>query len=248
MALTLLEMCQEALWDVGVDPPSSVVNGGDEGMQLKAIANSVGRDLFKRLNGGWQDLIVEASFTTVATELQFTMDTQFPNLHRIIPNTMWNTTQQRPVVGPLSAQAWRRIQAENDTFDYPVFRIYQGKFYLLDPTASETVYFEYLDNRWVKDTLGTSFYTRFQADTDQPRLDDHAMTLGIRWRYLQKKGLEYGEVFREYEDWVQEMQGADLPSETLNMHPGVTRGAVGDGDWVFSVNGLTWNSGALIWE
>ena len=246
MTLGLLDMCEEALWEIGIDPPGSITNGSDDAEQMKAIANSVGRDLFKRLR--WQDLMVEASFTTVATELQFTMDTQFPNLHRIVPNTMWNTTQQRPVIGPLSPQAWRRIQADASTISYPTFRIYQGKFYLLDPTASETVYFEYIDNRWVQNAAGSSFYTRFQADDDKCRLDDHAMVLGIRWRYLQKKGLEYGEVFREYEDWIQELQGADLPRETLNMHPGVTRGAVGDGDWMFSVNGLTWNSGALIWE
>ena len=246
MAQTLLEICTESLEEIGIDPPTSIVNGGDEGMQLKAIANSVGRDLVKRLR--WQDLIVEASFTTVATENQFTLKTAYPYLRLIIPNTSWNTTQQRPVVGPLSPQAWRRIQAENDTFDYPVFRIYQGNYYLLDPTAGETVYFEYLDKRWIVSSDGNNFYERFQADTDEPRLDDHAMVLGVRWRYLQKKGLEYGEVFREYEDWVQELMGADLPRETLNMHPGITRGAVGDGDWIFSINGLTWNSGALIWE
>lgn len=246
MALTLAEICEEALEEIGIDAPGLVVGGDDLGQQLLAIANSVGRDIVRR--GAWQVLKTEANFTTVATEAQFVVATEFPYLRRIIPGTSWNRTQQRPVIGPLSDQAWQRVKAESDTFDFPTFRIRGGTYYLLDPTASENVYFEYLDKRWVVAADGSTLKERFSVDTDEPRFDDHAMVLGVRWRFLQRKGLEYGEAFREYEDWIQETYGGDVPRETLNLHPGTTRGAIGDGDWAFSVNGLTWNSGALVWE
>lgn len=239
MTLTVLQIATEALEDIGIDPPSTLVSG-DFGRQMLGIINSTGRDMLRR--GNWEELKVEASFTTVATELQFTVSAQFPYMHGIIPHTSWNRTQERPVIGPLTPQVWQRAKSEIDTFVYPTFRIYGDKYYLLDPTAGESVYFEYIDKRVFTAADGSTLKLRATADDDLTRLDCHAMTLGARWRFLQRKGLEYGEHFREYEDYVYEMLGQNLPRETLNMRPGSRRGGLGHAEWPTLIDGLDWDT------
>jgi hypothetical protein len=218
MVMSLLEICQEALEEIGVDPPTTIVSGGDLGAQLMALANSTGRDIAKRHD--WQALSTEGNFTTVATNEQCVLTTTFPYLRRIKDNTMWNRTQQRRIIGPMSPQAWNRIAADSITPSTLNFYI-RGNSLLFPgtPVAGESVYFEYIDKRWCSNSGVTSYYQSFQADTDIPRLDDYAFVLGVRWRFLKKKGLEYGEEFREYEDWIELCKGSDTPKQTVNVNP-----------------------------
>lgn len=219
MTMSVLDICQEALEGCGIDPPSALVSGGDLGAQLLAIANETGRDLLRR--GDWQALKVEASFTTAATATQVAdITATYPYLKRIIDKSMWNRTQQKRVIGPVSDQAWQRIQATSVAPSTLYWRM-RGNAILFPgtPTAGESVYFEYADKRWCSNAAGSSLYTAFQADTDIPRVDDYAFVLGVRWRFRQRKGLEYGEDFRQYEDHVADSLGSDTPKETLNANP-----------------------------
>jgi len=247
MTMSLLEICTEALEEIGVDPPSAISSGDDLGRQLLALANSTGRNLAMR--GDWEDLKTEGTFTSLATELQFSFSASFPHYRKILPHTMWNRSRQEPLIGPLSSQAWQRIKSDSFTPVFPTYYIRAGKLYFPgEPTAGEEIYFEYLDKRWCSSSDGVTLKERMTADTDIPLIDDHALVLGIRWRFLQRKGLEYGEAFREFEDWVAERLGADTPSETLSMNPRSRRGysAGGEGSW-FQNNGLTWDATTLSW-
>jgi hypothetical protein len=235
MTLSVLEICQEALEEIGVDPPGSLSAGGDLGAQLLAIANSTGRDIAKR--GDWQALRTEGTFTTTAVETQVSsIKTSYPYLRRMLDNTMFNRTQQRRIVGPIGPQAWQRLKADSATPASLMWYL-RGNTILFPgtPTASESVYFEYIDTRWCSNSTGATLKEAFTDDTDIPRLDDYAFVLGVRWRFLQKKGFEYGEVFREYEDWIAERLGSDRPHETLSLNPhSRIEGAdtqIPDGNW-----------------
>ena len=246
MTMTILQVCQEALNEIGVDAPTTL-EAGELGAQLLAISNTCGRLISRRHD--WETLTVEGTFTTLATELQVTFASDFPYLRKIVPHTMWNRSKQRVVIGPLSRQAVQRVSSDNFTPSFPTYYIRASKLYFPgSPDAGEEVYFEYLDNRFATATDGTTLKTAFTLNTDTPRLDDYMMVLAVRWRFLQRKGLEYGEAFREFEDYMEERIGNDLPSETLNMNPRVSRdgGSSGEGDW-HQVNGLTWDETTLTW-
>jgi hypothetical protein len=218
--MNVLEICQEALEEIGVDPPSALASGGDLGAQLLALANSTGRDLLIRPHS-WQSLRTEGTFTTVATETQVSsIKTTYPGLHRFVDNTMWNRTQQRRIVGPVTAQAWNRYKADSLSPATLIWYL-RGNSILFPgtPTADESVYFEYFDKRWASNAAGSTYDTKLAADTDVVRLDDYAFVLGVRWRFLQKKGMEYGEVFRQYEDYVADLIASDQPRETLSVNP-----------------------------
>ena len=248
MTLSVLEICTEALEEIGIDPPSGLVSGGDLGRQLLAIANTTGR--MNAMRAAWEGLKTETTFTTVATSVQTDLAEDLPFIRRIIPHTMWNRTMRRPVIGPLSTQAWQRVQTQDLTPAIGMFHI-RGNDMLFagTPTADESIYFEYLDKRWASTADGNTLKERFTLDTDIPRIDDYSFVLGVRWRFLQKKGLEYGEVFRESEDWFTERIGSDVPRHTLSLNPKVAHSTYGNGEgnWMQNTNGLTWYEDTLSW-
>jgi len=236
--MSVLEIAIEALDDTGIDPPSSLV-AGDLGAQLLALANTTGRDLLVRgdINGGWQALRTEGSFTTVAAQQQVAnIKTTFPYLRNFVQNTMWNRDLQKRVIGPVTPQAWQRFKADSLSPATELWYLRGNALYFgTAPTAGQSVYFEYFDKRFASTSDGSTLQTAFEANTDIPRLDDYMFVLGIRWRFLQKKGLEYGEAFRQYEDYVSACVGNDRTSEILNINPNLRSEGwdtqIPDGNW-----------------
>jgi hypothetical protein len=216
MTLSVLSICQEALEGIGVDPPNSVTSGGDLGNRLRGIANAVGQNLATRYD--WQELKAEGTFVTNdSSEIQYTKPA---SVRKIQDETLWNRTTQRRLFN-LTTQGWNRIKSDGIS---PATEVYYWRGnQLLMPldtvAAGQTIAFEYIDGRWVSNAGGTTFTRRFAGDTEIPRLDDHMFVLGVRWRYLQSLGLEYGEHFREFEDYVHQKQAENEPRETMSLNP-----------------------------
>ena len=216
MAQTILQIAKEAIQARGIPGPTGLFAGDDYGNQVQAIAKETARDILKRAD--WQDLITEYTFTTVAAEEQFNIATALPYFKKFVDDSIWNRTQSSPMRGPLTPRKWQANIAMGVVPSRYFFRIRGGSF-VMPPgtTAGDTIAFEYIDKRYAVTTLGVLRET-FEADTDTFRLNETALLLGIRWRYLKDKGLEYGEEFRLYEDTLADAIGTDKPSETLNLN------------------------------
>ncbi len=74
-----------------------------------------------------------------------------------------------------------------------------GQF-LVTPTpgAGQQIAYEYITRQWAKSAAGVP-QAEFLADTDETYLDDKLFPLGLRWRFLKSKGLDYAEDFRTYQ-------------------------------------------------
>lgn len=217
MALSVLEIVTEALEGIGIDPPTSITSGGDLGRRLKGIANAVGQSIATRYD--WQELKAEGTFVTNdSAELQYTIPEY---VRKVLDETLWNRTTQRRLFN-LTTQGWNRIKSDGISPATEVYYI-RGKQLLMPldtVVAGQTIAFEYIDGRWVADSDGGTAYTRrLENDSEVPRLDDHMFVLGVRWRYLQSLGLEYGEHFREFEDYVHQKQAENEPRETMSLNP-----------------------------
>lgn len=221
MSLNVLEIAQAAAAEIGVSQPAYLVSAtADFPTQLRSLMRLVARDLMRRHH--WQALTKEGNFTTVATEEQIAnMRTTYPDMLRIIPKTVFNRTQSRPLWGSRNPQSWSAAKGAIVTSPAEYhYRIRRNKFYILGtPTAGESVYFEYVSKNWLENADGDSEYSEFAADTDVPLLDDYALVLGLKWRFLRANGIEYGEAFREYERHVEELIGSDTPAEIMSMTP-----------------------------
>lgn len=226
--MTLLAVIQTACNEIGIDPPSSVIgNANSQIKQLLALANREGNNLSSRNYNGWNILTREATFTTVATESQGSVETIAPGYRYIINQTIWNRTQRRPVYGPISPQNWQMLQSSPVTGPYDQFRIRGGNI-LFDPipSAGETCAFEYVTSNWCESSGGTG-QDAWADDTDVGRLDEDLMTLGIIWRWQAAKKLQYAENYAEYERRVTDAISRDGTKPIGRLGGGVAEFAPG---------------------
>lgn len=216
---TLLSICQNVADRIGLVRPSSVVGATDPQLRsLLSLANQEGRDLARR--HAWQRLTKEKTFTTVATEAQ--TNALPDDFDRFVPETFYNRTKARPVEGPLTAQEYADYKGRLSTWAFEKFRLRGNDILILPtPAAGETMAYEYVSLWWAalaSDTT-TGVADEFENDSDEPLLDSEAVTLGVSWRFLRARGLDYSEPFAQYENAVAQLIGRDGGTRRLSMGP-----------------------------
>lgn len=213
--MSLLTIVQDAADACNVDQPSTVMVNTDENIvQMVSLLHREGQALSR---WSWQELIKEASHTTLAAELQGTMASIASGYRYIINETMWNDDLQRPVPGGLSPQNWQQYKVSAVSGPYHSYRIQDKKLYLYPaPDAGQTIKFEYMSDSWILDDDGTTTKSRFTADTDTGILDEELLTLGLIWRFKRAKGLDYAEDHREYTVMLNDAKARNSGSNRLH--------------------------------
>jgi hypothetical protein len=193
----LLTIVQRACRLLSIPVPTEVVNSTDtQVQQLYALANEEGDELAGTYD--WQVMRKQHLFDTVASAVQ---SSAIPSdFDHFIANSFFNRTTMRMIYGPITPQEWQAIQAQpqlNRVFLAFVER--DGQF-LVTPTppAGQEIAYEYITKYWAKSAAGVP-QAEFLADTDETYLDDKLFPLGLRWRFLKSKGLDYSEDFRSYQ-------------------------------------------------
>lgn len=215
--MSLLTVVQSAARRVGIAVPTSVAGSSDvQALQLMEFVTEEGQDLTDRYP--WARLQTEATFVTVAAELQGALSTLAPSSFQYILNdTIWNRSKRRPIYGGLSPEEWQRFKASPVTGPLEQFRLRGGNLYFTPiPTAGETCAFEYMSGNWCESNLGVG-HEVCVADTDVFRLPERLILLGVVWRWKRSKGLAYAEDFRLYETEVANAQGRDAGKPRLSL-------------------------------
>lgn len=222
MALSCLQIIQTACKRIGIVSPNAAVTSTDQQIiQLVSICEEEGQELAARFS--WQALQAEATFTTLAAELQTSLATCAPGFNFILNNTIYNRTLQRPVFGPSSPQEWQADKSAQFSGPWASFRIKGGSIYFYPaPSAGDSCYFEYSSRNWISTSAGGTSAT-WTDDADTPLLDDQLITLGTIWRWKKTKGLDYAEDFATYERRVTDATNRDSGKPVLCMD-GAARG------------------------
>ncbi len=234
--MTLLTVVQDAAGRVGIPKPTSVYTSSDpQAILLLSLANQEGKELARRHK--WQRIVTEATFTTVASTSAYDLPTDFD---RMIEGSIYNRTQARPVIGPIDTQRWQQLKAlrVNATWGAIYLRGNQINF-TPTPTATDTIAYEYVSKYWCTTTGGTTAtLAAWSGDTDIGILDEECMTLGLVWRFLRARGLDYGEAFRAYEEQVVQRMAHDGGQRILDMSSepgnGVYDPYISDGSWALT--------------
>jgi len=215
MALTCLQIIQTACKRIGILSPNAAVTATDQQIiQLVALAEEEGQELATRYP--WEALQVEATFTTVAAQVQTTLAAITTGFDYIVNDTIWNRTLRRPVYGPKSQQDWQQSKALQINGPFNSFRIIADAInFYPNPVAGQTCAFEYQSRAWVNTASGTS--DTWTSDTDTPKLDGQLLVLGIIWRWRASKGLDYAEDFTKYERRVADAMARDGSKPKLDM-------------------------------
>lgn len=214
--MSLLTLVQDAADRLGIVRPSLVVGSADQQVrQLLGLAQEEGKELARR--HPWQGITKEKTFTAAATETQTGVIPS--DFDRIVNGTFFNRTLKRRVEGPLNAPEWQNYKASTTTVLFDAYRI-RGDVMLLapTPTAGDSYAFEYVSTFWCTTaSSSTPTLAAFEADTDIGLINEEIMTLGVVWRFLKAKGLDYSEPFRSYEAQLLLMAGRDGGHRTVSL-------------------------------
>lgn len=216
--MNLLEVVQQFCLRSGIPKPTTVTGSTDtQVLQIQALLEEEGNDLASR--GDWESLTNEATLTTVATESQGAIDTIASNGYRHIKNkTIWDRTDKLPVIGPINQRQWQALKAVVMTGPRYQYRIRGGNLLVNPvPVAGHSWAFEYISKNWIVSTDGMAFRSLFTADTDEFLLPDTLVLMGLRWRWMREKGLDYSELFATYEAQVKDAIGRDAGKPVLHM-------------------------------
>ncbi len=234
--MTVLELVQQFCLRSGIPKPVTVVGSTDpQVLQIQALLEEEGNDLAAR--GGWEALTYEAVHTTIAVESQGNIEDIASNGYRHIKNnTIWDRTERLPVIGPLNGRIWQGEKAVVLTGPRYQYRIRNRKLISNPvPPAGHVWAFEYESKNWIISADGMAYRNLFSFDTDEFLIPDTILTLGLRWRWMAEKGLDYSELFNTYEKQVKDAIGRDGGKPTLHMdgeHRHATPGTyVPSGSW-----------------
>jgi len=216
MALTLLQIVTNFCNRSNIPAPTSVIASTDTRvLQILRLLEEEGNDLSMR--GDWNVLTLQAIVTTTATESQGQITTLAPGGYRkIINDTIWDDSGRLPIY-PIDGPEWQAIKAMVPSGISPYRYRLRGGELISTPTppAGLTWVFEYVSKAWILN--GVNHVQYFVADTDTTLLPDDLVLMGLRWRYMREKGLEYAELFRTYETQVQYNLSNERPRPRLNM-------------------------------
>lgn len=225
--MSLLTLIQDTCDLLALPRPQVVIGSPDlQVRQLYALAIEQADDLNNSFN--WEKMTRQQTFITVPQAEQ--IDAVPDDISRFIPNSFYNRTTRRPVLGPVTPQLWQNIQA-NPQINRVIlaYRERDGKFLVTpNPPADQTVAYEYVSTKWAVNSDLTESYTVWQADTDTSWIAEKLIKLGIRWRWKATKGLPYAEDFDTYTQQLEQYQARDGGSTVLNL--------TGGGDWVYVGN------------
>lgn len=216
--MSVLTTVQYVCGRTNVPVPATVLGNTDPlVIQMLRLLEEEGTDLSKR--GDWQGITFEATHTSTAAADQGTVVSIATNGFRYIKNgTFWDRTNKLPILGPLSDAEWQQIQAVTTAGPRYRYRIRGGKLLISPtPTAGYTFAFEYVSKNWILGADGTTYKQYATLDTDTILLPEDLVLMGLRWRWLREKGLEYSELFETYEAQVKQDLGRDGGKKKLSM-------------------------------
>lgn len=218
--MTCLSIIRSVTQRLSLPTPAMVVGSPDRQVQqLLALANEEGEILAKTGEKPWQAITEEFNFVTVAAAAQ--PPAAIPaDFDYWIPNSFFNRTTRREVSGPFTPYQWQLIQAQPIYATVILgFRERGGVFLVAPvPPAGQEIYGEYVSLNWAKSATGVA-QPAFLADSDTSFLSEVLIGLGLRWRYLKAKGLEYGEDMATYEREVEKALARDGGMTALSMAP-----------------------------
>lgn len=229
--MSLLTLIQDVCPRIGLTEPNAAMSSTDDNIiRLVGLANEEGDELAARCD--WQNLIREATHTTLANESQGLITTICgADFSHIRNETFWNRTQNRRW-HPVDDVRWQAMKSSAITGPDAYFRLRGNYLRVLPvPTAGQTLAFEWVTRYWCESSGGTG-QEAWAADTDVARLPEKLMLAGLVWRWKKSQGLEYAEDFSQYEARVANAIARDGVKPVLHMGSGsgISRN-VPEGNW-----------------
>jgi hypothetical protein len=205
--MSLLTICQGAASSLSLPAITAVVGDGTENsVLLLTLAKREGRELARRHD--WQNLVVAHTWTTTATVPQ-TLALPSDYDHLVPDVEIWNRTSNTRLVGPTESNVWQRLQSGITGSVTGWWRIIGNVLQVYPaPAAGLTFALDYVSKNYCETSGGTD-QSEWAADSDLGRVPEHLIELGLVWRWLRAKGMDYAEEMATYEREVEKASARD---------------------------------------
>jgi len=205
--MTLKDMLNQVMAETGFKQQSQYFSSTkNEARQLTALAN---REVNVLANDDWEVLRKQhALVMTAATTYALPSD-----FRQFTPDTAWTNT--RRVDFPTDASDWYYYTASGITAGLRIrMRLAAGQIEIQNPQPGQTVYIQYISNYPVIGD-GYVFKQKFTADDDALLLNDDLFMLGVIWRFMKVKGLDWKQPYSEYRAMYRSEKGTDSGAQTI---------------------------------
>jgi len=207
--VSLLTVCRDALQRMtGFEVPSSFYgNTNLTAVSCVALVNAEGRALVREHR--WGSLVTSHTITTVSGTDTYALPSDFLAFGNL---SQFDRANDRRLKGPTSPMDWQELKSTviGSTGLVRFFRKV-GTNIVIHPTptaSGDTLAFDYYSSNWVALQAGGTA-ARVASDNDTFRLDEELLTLGLKWRFLQAKGLPFEPEYKEYEAIKEELRADD---------------------------------------
>lgn len=217
-----LQLAQQALGEMGMPRPTTLVSGADEtAQQVLMLFNGLGEKLCRLPL--WTETRREWSLTTTtADSYDLPADWLVP-----LVGTAWDRSNRWPLLGPKVPSEWQYLKSGFGVAAPQYrYRFINGQFTLFPAPAANTVIAqEYLSAAWVYGvnpaipTQADVDKYRITADTDYPLLDDQLLITGLKLMFRESKGLDSSKVQEEFEDMLEAAWANSTSAPTLSLAP-----------------------------
>lgn len=229
--MSLLTICQTIADEIGFDRPGSIVSNTDPtARQLLALMNREGQFLVRGADVGheWGATIRDKSQTVTSGTAVYQVPVDFL---KFVNDTMWDTTNDWPMIGPLTSQQWEalkrgwqvtgprkyfRLTGESDG----LYAAGATQFYVeVTPTPTnntDTFFYEYVSTGFARQNSDVAAAS-FDNDSDNPILPEQLFILGGIWRWRRAKGLDYTTEKIEYDRYLEQAIAQDKGARKLSL-------------------------------
>ena len=208
--------------------------GSTTGLNSNYMVSGVGinNDTYVVTNDSATQVTVSQPSTTGATATTINFgQTIYPlpsDYDRQIDRTHYDKSKRWEMLGPETPQQWEFLHSSYiSTGPRMRYRIMGGKFQIWPQVSTnEYLRFEYVSNAWASSSGGTA-QSSFSADTDTCIYSDRLMTLGLKKKFLEAKGLSSEAVSNEFYQQLAIAKSNDAGSATLSMAPKMSSVLIG---------------------
>jgi hypothetical protein len=208
---------------VGFPKPLDPCGSGDPAVQqMVSAVNQAGADMMNLYD--WQNVVKQGEIDIVAdfpgqTQKAFDLP---PDFWSFIDQTQWNKDTRLPAIGPVSPQAWMRLEVRNPKVVMSfMWQIRGDKLWIQSPPETpQRFVFMYISRGWIRDAdIQTLYKNMGTKNGDYVLFDEYLVTLLSRVKWQQMKGFDATAAMADFRLNYENRKGRGKGAPVLNMSP-----------------------------
>lgn len=187
----------------GLPLPQGTVLGSDDVtfQQMAETLSQLGLDLIEDYI--WPQQVREVELALPDTSGPSIVLDLPQDFDRWIDDTGWNDSARWPLLGPVHEQGWQAFSqfvAGSTMFRVMWRSAGPGKAEIKPLNAGQTMALRYVSRAWVRDAVDEAAWRdHIEKDTDLLYFDSQLLTLGLVYKWRERKGFDISAEKRDYE-------------------------------------------------